>query len=177
MKPSVLILAAAVGLAMTEIGAQAATLRQNAVCAVSESADIVAERLLRQGDQEAFQMLIDSNQIRFLNGKQIDVLSGIANSYYLAIRVFGTFDVYYTYYTNVIGSDELDAQVAAFQKATQDAEAFSRQLEAQTAELEAQNAEFEGKQAPVSNPTPAAITVINGPMTPEQIHALINGPK
>lgn len=105
MTKNILILAA-LGLA---IGAQGATLRNGAACATSRDNDIVAEHLLREGDQAAFQLMVTFHKAVVLtDGTQIDILSSVEDSKYLAIRVMETFDVYYTFYTNVIDAAPVD---------------------------------------------------------------------
>jgi hypothetical protein len=144
MRNLILALAAIIGLitAISTVSSNGATLKQNAVCAVSEATDTIAESLLQQGDQKAFQLLVDSHQVGFLNDTQVVIVSNLLNEY-LAIRVVGTLDVYYTYYTNVLGSPELDAALEAIRLATQEAHAFNQKMEEQNRKIEAQNAALE----------------------------------
>jgi predicted membrane protein len=48
-----------------------------------------------------------------------------------------------------------------------------QKIEEETRQLRAKN---ESRDV-ISEPTPASIVVVDGPMTPEQIHTLMNGPK
>jgi hypothetical protein len=138
---------------ISAVSSQGATVKQNAVCAVSRDADTIAESLLRQGDQKAFQLLIDSQQAGFLNRVQVEVISSVFESDYVAIRIVGTLKVFYTYYTNVIGSAELNAQLQAIQTATQKLEALNEDLKAQAREAERQTAIYNEQSGPVISRT------------------------
>jgi hypothetical protein len=113
MRNSIFPLAAMIGLAMTVVGAQGATIRENAMCGISEDAVVVAVNSFDEGDQKALQILVDQGKVFNLNGIEVTQTGGELDDYgIVAVRVTGTLDVYYVCAGNVIEPARPDAQAA-----------------------------------------------------------------
>jgi hypothetical protein len=104
MKTSLLILAAAVGLAMIAVGAQGENLAPDSLCADSEDDYLQALVICKERDREAFHQMISQKRAFLAGPIQIDDLGEEGNFGLHAIRIFGSLDIVYTLPRNIVHS-------------------------------------------------------------------------